>query len=540
MKINKFYFAALLTLPFVLTVFIGRFGFEDSDSGFLIGMGWRIINGEIPYKDFYYVRPPLSPYISAFFLKITPQFGQIFGLRVINAYQLLGQVILTLLVLNRFYNFNNLGINFNVFGIVSFFITSVGTLYFQWHTTDGIFFAILGFYFIVYFHDRNFVFLIISGVILTASFFCKQNFLIIPFLGVFFTLVQYGLRKSIFVIVGVLMAFLSFYLYLHIHGTLSLFLTQTSDVSSVKDLFYSGFLVYFTGAKTFLFVILNIFLAGILAFFVYQKRRFSEIIFKTFIISFVLVNMFGLFFMDERILIRFDRIVPLILISLFFYFLILGLDTIKKHYLLLCLLVISWTSSISWGATTPLMYFTPILFFGYYLLQSHFKMFNQKTIIIFSFSFIVYSIFVNALPYRDDFVWTISNDGRKLSRKLAFIKTNDVLFEKHLELKTILHEYSYKTSTILPSMPGAYYIYGLKNCLSIDWAMDVESSYDLNGIIYDLGECCEIIFMEKAHFGQPIGLSGKHYSSISDHVKKNYTLIEDKFIYFNIYHKNNK
>lgn len=37
--------------------------YHPTDDGFILAYTWHVANGEIPYRDFLYVRTPLSPYL---------------------------------------------------------------------------------------------------------------------------------------------------------------------------------------------------------------------------------------------------------------------------------------------------------------------------------------------------------------------------------------------------------------------------------------------------------------------------------------------
>ena len=538
-KKDIFIYCLMLILPIFLVLFIGKNGLEDSDSGFLVGMGWRILNGELPYKDFYYVRPPLSPYISALFLYLTPEYSQIFFLRLINNYQLLFQIIITLTMLNRCYNFKEIGLNFGLFFLFCFLITSMGTLYFQWHTTDGIFLAVLGFYFLYMFKDSRFInfHLFFAGIFLAFSALTKQNFLLVPIIGIFFTFLEYGFRKFVFVFSGIFSIFILFYFYLYHYDLLNFYFIQSTGSTSFEDLLFSGFFAYFNFGK---FPILSILLYIVASFFL-LKTAFNFSSFNIFFYCFLLFSLvvFNLYyfilFKINPFSILFDRLLFVFSFFLLIYFFIFHDETINKHKLIICLLMISWASSISWGAMSPLMFFTPVLFLFYYLSQKYFQIFNKKSIL---FSFCVlffYSFIVNFKPYRDDFIWNLNNNAGSVSKKLEFIYSSDSIFLKHQELKSLLKKYD--NTTILPSMPGAYYIHGLSNCLAVDWAMDVEVGYDRLGLIRDLDCNCNVVFMEKRVVGAPIGNSGKFYSSISDYVKSNYCLIDNSYSFFDVYVK---
>ena len=89
-------------------------------------------------------------------------------------------------------------------------------------------------------------------------------------------------------------------------------------------------------------------------------------------------------------------------------------------------------------------------------------------------------------------------------------------------------------------MPGARYLYDQKNPFIIDWAMDVESNYNRNILFNKINTCCDFILVEKKSLGQPIGVSGKFYSSVTSYVINNFKPINKNFIYFDVYQKINK
>ncbi|WP_180112929.1 hypothetical protein [Acinetobacter sp. YH12131] len=534
-KKNIYYFLILLFLPFIFLLVFGRFGLEDSDSGFIVGMGWRIMNGEIPYKDFYYVRPVISPFISSFLLYLTPDYGQIVLMRLLNYYQLMLQVFLTVLILKKYYNFEELRLNIYIFSIVCFLITSIGSLYFQWHTTDGVLFGVIGLFLISYFQNKGFLFLIIAGVSLGISALTKQNFFLIPVIGVLFVFFQYNFKKSLQVAFGVLLVFILFYFYLLFNDIVDLFLIQNSGSTTLLDLFKTGFVAYFSGHKFFLIYILLSFL--FFYFFIFfQKKDKLKKLFISFIFTLVVINSICFIYLEgSPRIIMFDRLIPIFIVCWFLYLFISKKENIKNHYILIALLGISWASSISWGGMSPLMFFTPVLFSAYYLIQKKMNIFDERVSLYFVILIVFYSSIINSKPYRDNFIWKDYMEASVISKKLAFIQANKTSIDKHMELDKILNKYD--KTTVLPSMPGAYYIHNKVNYFSIDWAMDVEAAYDREGLIRDLENCCDYYIIEKKAFGQPIGKEGKFYSSITDYVLHNYRLYDSSYEFFDIYVK---
>ncbi len=534
---KKLTFSLLLFLPVIFMFFFGRYGLEDSDSGFLVGMGWRIINGELPYRDFYYIRPPLSAYISAFFLYVTPEVAQVFWLRLINYYQLLFQVVLTLVILRKFYNFEELGLDFNFFSILCFLVTSLGTLYFQWHTTDGIFFAVLGFYIAVVAAHKFPSALIFAGLMFGLAAMTKQNFLLVPVTGLAFVFFQYGFKRFLYCLGGLVLAFSLLGVFLHSYDLYDLYVEQTTGSTKLIDLFIAGFAIYFyAGDFLFPYLIFVLMLYFFLSVFILKSESVATRLLVSAVVGVAALNTAGfVFYKNDAFLIPFFRVLSIALFIFFIWLLCNNKENIRKHYLVLGLLSVSWASSISWGGMSPLMYFTPVMFFVYYLLKENFDISGKAVSIAVVAPILFYAFIVNSKPYRDEFTWRINNDGGLISSKLNNIKVNDILFQKHLELHGILSRY--EKSTILPSMPGAHYLHGKRNYFVVDWAMDVEAAYPLDRLVFELEKCCDYVIVEKRHFGQPIGTSGKFYSSITNYVISNYKVVNDQYEYFDVYVK---
>lgn len=538
MTFNKDYYLSLvlLVIPFLFLFLFGRYGLEDSDSGFISGLGWRILNGEVPYRDFYYVRPIVSPLLSSFWMFMLPDYGQVFFTRLITYYQLMIQVVLTVFTIKKYYDFKSLNINPYVLILVSFFITSTGTLYFQWHTTDGILLAVIGFFLVAYFNKRSMIALVFAGAFFGFSALTKQNFMLVPLLALVFTFLQHGFKCSVLVLIGIASTFFAFYYYLDVNNLIQLFLMQNTGSTTLKDLFTAGFISYFVGNN---YVLAQLLLTASIFIIIDKlqllKSNKSGALFLAFLVSIAITNSLGFIF-NDGLLISFDKIFSIAVVASFVYLFIVRKENISQHYLLIALLGVSWASSISWGGMSPIMFFTPLVFSSYYLLQKYFRVFDKKISVLTVILITTYSCFFNLKPYRDGFVWTITEDASVISEKLAFIKSNPDTLKKHLELKGIFEKYN--NSTILPSMPGAYYIHSQTNKLSIDWAMDVEVAFDKQGLIDDTDNCCSFYILEKKHFGQPIGESGKFYSSVADYVLDEYKLLDSNYEYFDIYIKN--
>lgn len=77
----------LLGIGFLMAVLYflayGFHGMSDTDQGFISALSYRVVQGEIPYVDFIYIRPPLSLYLHAFIQSFIPASLEILGERFI-------------------------------------------------------------------------------------------------------------------------------------------------------------------------------------------------------------------------------------------------------------------------------------------------------------------------------------------------------------------------------------------------------------------------------------------------------------------------
>ena len=73
-KTNKFYYLSiyliLVIFSFLVNFYYSSFGVEPMDSFVLFNGGFKVLNGLIPFKDYWLVTGPLMDYLNAFFFKI--------------------------------------------------------------------------------------------------------------------------------------------------------------------------------------------------------------------------------------------------------------------------------------------------------------------------------------------------------------------------------------------------------------------------------------------------------------------------------------
>ena len=145
-KIDNYFILFTIIVLFYCLV-LAHIGIEFWDTGYIPSFSWRIVNGENVYEDFLYKGPPITLYFHAFFMKILPEVGQFYWIRVTNYLLFALQVFFTVKAFDNFYGLEKFKINKWAVMSVGFVISLLNFPPYPWPTTDGLFFASIALYF---------------------------------------------------------------------------------------------------------------------------------------------------------------------------------------------------------------------------------------------------------------------------------------------------------------------------------------------------------------------------------------------------------
>lgn len=515
-KIDGLFQFLFFGLAILYVIVYMPFGFEDTDTGYIFGSSWNIYNGQLPHRDFIYTRPAIPAYFHTIFLYISETYGYIldrsFFYVQVFFYSFLGAKLLS----------------------EKFKITSKATLYFLatlgaivsihnyppmgWNTIDGIFFSIIGLYFIL--KEKTTVLQILLGaMILMLGVFSKQSFYFMPiFLCIYLLLKKDWFRLKLYVGFGII-SLLTYIIFKLANGTFLPFLEQTFTRTGSGDLIDVGIKTYYLALK---FNVL--YFLGTIILLVLSKKflrnwityLLANIILATFILlSFLKWNndwhvinyVFQLLF------------ITVVAISLYRY-----IFHKKNEYLLLMLLLtLSWCASISQGYQTPIHFSLPLVFGMYVIIFSE-KEYKKFPIIPAAFSLVLILIifwFGYQNLYRDSNRNQLSYKMEAVFPQLKFIKSDKRTFDKYSELKDLSEKYS--KFTVLPSMTLAHYLTKTVNPIGTDWALDVEINDEAEKLLKQLERKKTFVFLEK-NTESPEGFEGY---KIMDLIKKNWIVINE-------------
>ncbi|WP_295221671.1 hypothetical protein [uncultured Chryseobacterium sp.] len=345
---NSFFWSSMI-FALLYYIFLLLFSLDTIDSGFILSFVGRLKAGQIIYKDFDYIRPFGSP---LFWKTICYpiSFKNPYLFIIVRALVILQTLIISYLVIRLLdLKINSaetitLTIVTNIFFLHSFNIM-------PWHTIDGIFFAT----FSIFFTHRKYYF---SAIIL--AFFAaltKQSFYIYFIFSGLLNLIlilKYKRNIRLFdIIISSILLLISFAIILQeeVIYSFQYFLKQTKTENGLKDFLEHSLYIYFPKNLQE-----SILYASVIASLIYINICKNRILPLFFLIFSTIIFISPLFnqgnYKGDKIL-----FISLAIQSIFF--------TKDKKIVLCLLLLLGWTSSISWGYNTPifLIFFILMIFF---------------------------------------------------------------------------------------------------------------------------------------------------------------------------------
>ena len=371
--------AVVVGLIFYFTDYVSNEGFNPSDDGVVLAQSYRIINGEIPHKDFISIRPVFSGvlhtihFASPFPLVIS---GRIFVLFQFFLFSFLWAYVLikNFLCLKSKIKY---AITLSLTGI-SIFVLNVNTYHlYPWTTIDGIFFSLIGLSFLIKLFSREISFVKKDFYITTALFLfslaalCKQNFVFLAAFTFLYIIYFYIKEKRSKVLPIVIIAGgLPFIIYLTMLFSTGSFQYFIQQMTGRTELFETGFLCY---VKSFLkarflplnfIVLISFFFAfldrikpnfiskkNLLVYFSAEKKSFWQIAILLYFLM-TIYAAFRIFFgNDYRPMTNEVFWILLILCVMVIYIKVLNKT---QTAIIVFAILLAWTSSISLGVNFPI------------------------------------------------------------------------------------------------------------------------------------------------------------------------------------------
>ena len=210
-------------------------GLDTKDGGFILGIAWRILHGEVPYRDIFYTRPPVTLY-----LRILPLlFGNfaIYADRIITLAQFAVIAVVGSAVLFQSLRRDYAPSLFWSFAACCFIMSVHNFPLFGWYTTDAVFFATLA---LLVLMRRHYL---LCGALAAASLMCKQNFGLITLLFGMLSATG-GVKAPVYYLFGAAVVMGGIALLMSAQGALEPMVVLMSGVGNLADIWNSGVKAY--------------------------------------------------------------------------------------------------------------------------------------------------------------------------------------------------------------------------------------------------------------------------------------------------------
>lgn len=538
-KLYPFRYKALFLLTVsVYIILYAPYGFTDADDGFITALSWRIFNGQVPYVDFIYLRPPLTLYLHTLPFFILP-----------NELVLISERVLFFISLALSSYFGAAAakkvIHDRLEKLDLFFLSTIAFVYsvnsftpMAWHTVDGVLLGSIGIYLLV---DREggLAGAIAGMFFLFLSTLTKQSFYLVPFAGlVYIYLSKRDIKETMFSVVALLSFAGIFIAVLALAGMLDQFILQTTTSTTFRDGYTAGVyeylhfpLIYFLVPAGYWLLVRNLSDTSM------RERSIALVPYLFLLFAFVYPLAFylnrlyfkGLTGIDFYLL-EFRDPVAMVLLILGVIHVLLEWRNVKIASGIALMLFLSWSSSISWAHVSPHLFAAPLVAV---LLSMGTRFFDRrKTVYFASFVYLagvlVYFIAYQK-PFNSDVVSNIDHDLGKVNRHLSFIKGDDRIYGRLSDMEGIAKKYG-KEITFLPAMPLADLFYGLPFNSPVDWPINCETAGLEKYVMFQISQNCKFVVIdaEWVDLEKKLNDENRKYSSRSTlRISKEWHLVEN-------------
>lgn len=513
----KYLFFAILALYMIM---YGPYGIDEGDMGSIFGISWSMYNGYFPHRDFVYIKPAFSPFFHSLPLYFTEDYAYL-----INRYLYFAQVF--------GYSYLASNIAFKLLQLPKkyiYFIAIIGALIsvhnyppMPWNTVDGLFFSILGLFFLTR-NSKKWWLIALGAICLFLGALSKQSFYFFPPLVGLFLLYRKE-TKSFYIYTTSGLSLVALFLILFWwQDAFNSFIEQMFSFTTGSSFINTGIKSYYLSIKFhFIFIIIAI------ATIWFVKKYTTPNLTFLFIHVLVISILAWLYFRHESLYKPIKYGIIHILWVLGFLFSIIKTLQHKQYAILILLFTLAWCASISNGYNTPIDFSTPsILVILLISLEKNFTIKKWVPPLIISLYLGTFYLGYQ-YPFNEANRKELNHHLGELYPRLQTIKTNQQRYDKFAELKKLSDKY--ENFTILPSMTLGHYITDTTNPIGVDWVFNHHLANELEAYKQKLSEKKLTIFIENYENHKD---NYEETSLLMMHVVNNWKLVETHD-YFKVY-----
>lgn len=477
--------ALIAALYFIV---FGRYGFSDTDDGWMTSFAWRLFNGQAIYKDFIYIRPPVTPLIRAAVMNLVPiNHYYLISDRALSCVLILSYSYIATTALRRIFPDDDSLREHGWIYTSCFFVFSLHNFSpaFAWYTIDGVFFSVAGAHFLLRGQKNSWISAVAAACLLIAAALTKQSFYPMALIGgAYLCFVRRKVTDIVayFATCCALLVILAF-TFKH-YGILSGFIQQTTGSTHISDAIQAGGIYYLEFGLPYFCccLVVALFAQGIIRLLPRALRHATRVdpLIVFLAVFFVLDTVFIIWNLAHSRIVFINQEVMGYSQAMFFvaaiFTALVARRNIDQGASFFVLLMISWCASISWGYWTPIWFAAPLIYGliqGASLLKATAMPPGKAALLTLCFGLATFAI-CDLCPYRDlDGRLHDNRDLGNLAPRLSGIIAGDKERSKLAEFLKIQRQFGDRFIT-LSAFATSHFITGTSNPAPIDWSANSE------------------------------------------------------------------
>ncbi|MDR2573849.1 MAG: hypothetical protein LBC94_05845 [Desulfovibrio sp.] len=514
-------------MPLFYGIFYAPYGIDSTDFGYFYGHSWRVLQGEIPYRDFAYITPPAALYWHAFWLFITPEGISVLAGKISFLAEMLAAAWMSAFYLNRVFDLQRLRLPLPLLATVGF-VWGVHTFPpMPWHTADGLLFGSAAL--LAGIHGMA----PLAGILAGLCMLTKQSFLLVPLGTALMVFACRPKREGLFCLLGTGAVLLANWFLLNHLNAWEAFCAQTTGQLDIREALQSGLFIYVTQnpvlpALALAPLILRRFLPGLVKnipqFFVLQPVPLYFCL---------LAAMYIFDTLKQKVWTGYGDSWPTLFMLIggacacFPSFFLQGIVREEKNgnlpfaragIVLGAALLLSWSTGVSGGYKIPAFGALPLLFCA---LLAHRRLRGKDDVRSCAVLALALGLVMFRVGYEYPYVFpqrpmprsSLVHDAGEIYPRARGVHVDAVMLGKLRDLRDLRRKYGphYKT---LPAFPLAYFLNGDKPAYPAEWLMDWQIGGRVKEFYDQLQERDITVFMEKDQTGiaMPDAYASRRYS----------------------------
>lgn len=524
---------AAALIPILYLVLYTPYGMDTTDFGYFYGYAWRILKGQIPYRDFSYIKPAFPLYWHAFWLWLTPREWEILAGKAGFLFTLLCASWFSACYLARLFRLDALKLPLPLLATCGFVFSIHSFPHMPWHTADGVLFSSAALWLAACSWPAA------SGIMAACAMFCKQSFLLVPLAILLFIFLRFkNIKKCLYFIATLCCCFLLVFLWLWHNDAWEAFRRMTTGQLDMREALDAGIWIYLR--QNWLLPVLAC-LPWILA--MAARKKLPGFALPPYLyLALLLIWQFYIIFTSKAWVgygVSWPTLFMLLggLCILFpgeFLTPLFRIQTDKPLLLpavsLGVILLASWSVAISGGYKIPAMMAAPLLF-SFFLIQWR----MGGSVAILAWCALGCGLLIFGCAWRYPYVFPVrplqlseitwnAGDIYPMARG---VKVDRVMYEKLRELKELRAKYGDRYKT-LPAFSFAYYLNGDSPVYSSDWLIDWEINGEVDRLYQELVDKDLVVFMERDQLEDE---KADNYDragyGVPQRVRKNWKIVEE-------------